>query len=205
MMIKDRKMTDNINEIPSGGIGIKVIGKIADELTYTRTFDRRNCLFIMKYYQQPVVVASQPTTEAGYFQRPLNVLNKFNWFKKQRISELNSSYNQPIQKISLQVNSDIKAVAQVLCWLDQLEPLPIPEAVFHQCKLATVEGFTNAVRHAHKNLPLATPIELLIAIFNERLEINIWDLGEPFDFQAKLAEELSEKSPFKNELEFTIH
>jgi serine/threonine-protein kinase RsbW len=59
-----------------------------------------------------------------------------------------------------------------------------------------VEGFTNAVRHAHKNLPRSTPIDLEITVFNERLEIKIWDLGKPFDFKAKLKEELPEESPF---------
>ncbi|MEG4198377.1 hypothetical protein QUA45_08885, partial [Microcoleus sp. Pol12A5] len=28
------------------------------------------------------------------------------------------------------------------------------------------------------------------ALFNERLEVKIWDMGEPFDLQAKLIEEL---------------
>jgi serine/threonine-protein kinase RsbW len=51
------------------------------------------------------------------------------------------------------------------------------------------EAFTNAVRQAHKNLPRETPIELEITVFNERLEIKIWDWGEPFDFQPKLKEE----------------
>ncbi|MEG4252825.1 ATP-binding protein [Microcoleus sp. Pol10D4] len=71
-----------------------------------------------------------------------------------------------------------------------LEYLPIPEAVLQQCKLATIEGFTNAVRHAHKNLPIETPINLEITVFSERLEVKIWDMGEPFDLQAKLIEEL---------------
>jgi serine/threonine-protein kinase RsbW len=73
--------------------------------------------------------------------------------------------------------------------VEQLAALPIPEAVLHQCILAVSEAFTNAVRHAHKNLPRETPIELEITVFNERLEIKIWDWGEPFDFQAKLKEE----------------
>ena len=35
-------------------IGIKLIGKIADELSYTRTSDGRNCLLIVKYYRSLV-------------------------------------------------------------------------------------------------------------------------------------------------------
>ena len=61
--------------------------------------------------------------------------------------------------------------------------------------VAVSEAFTNAVPHAHKNLPRETPIELEITVFNERLEIKIWDGGKPFDFQAKLQEKLLEKSP----------
>ena len=189
-MTKDSTMTDNIDEIPAGGVGIKIIGKIADELSYTPTPDGQNCLFIVKYYQPP--------SQAGIFKRAIDVLNSFNGFQKQRNPQSNPSYNQQIQKFSLQLNSDINAVAQVLSWLEQLdplEPLPIPEPVLHQCKLAVVEGFTNAVRHAHKNLPIETPIELEITVFNERLEIKIWDLGKPFDFQAKLKEKLLENSP----------
>jgi serine/threonine-protein kinase RsbW len=190
MMTKDSTMTDNIDEIPAGGVGIKIIGKIADELSYTPTSGGRNCLFIVKYYQPP--------NQAGIFKRAMDVLNSFNGFQKQRNAQSDPSANQPLQKFSLQLNTDINAVAQVLSWLEQLDPLdplPIPEAVLHQCKLAVVEGFTNAVRHAHKNLPRETPIELEITVFNERLEIKIWDLGKPFDFQAKLKEKLLEKSP----------
>jgi serine/threonine-protein kinase RsbW len=188
MMIKDSTMRDNTKETPSGGVGIKIIGKIADELSYTPTSDGRNCLFIVKYYQQS-------PSETSIFHWAMDVLNSFNWFQKQQNPQSDPSSNQQIQKFSLQLNTDIKAVAQVLSWLEQLDPLPIPEAVLHQCKLAVVEGFTNAVRHAHKNLPRETPIELEIAVFNERLEIKIWDRGKPFDFQAKLKEKLLE-SPF---------
>jgi serine/threonine-protein kinase RsbW len=119
-----------------------------DELSYTRTSEGRNCLFIVKYYQQPDPVPAQPSSIAVFFKRASDVLNSFNWFQKQRNPQSDPSSNQQLQKFSLQLNTDIKAVAQVLSWLEQLDPLPIPEAVLHQCKLAVVEGFTNAVRHA---------------------------------------------------------
>ena len=60
------------------------------------------------------------------------------------------------------------AVAQALSRVEQLAALPIPEAVFHQCILAVSEAFTNAVPHAHKNLPRETPIELEITVVNEQ-------------------------------------
>jgi serine/threonine-protein kinase RsbW len=195
-MTKDSTMIDNIDEIPAGGVGIKIIGKIADELSYTPTSDGRNCLFIVKYYQQPDLVQPQPRRQTGFFKRASDVLNSFNGFQKQRNPQSAPSSNQQTQKFSFQLSSDIKAVAQVLFWLEQLDSLPIPEALLHQCKLAVVEGFTNAVRHAHKNLPRETPIDLEITVFNDRLEIKIWDKGKPFDFQAKLQEKLLEKSPF---------
>jgi len=191
MMTKDSAMIDNIDEIPAGGVGIKIIGKIADELSYTPTSDGRNCLFLVKYYQQPSLEQPQPPRQAGIFKRASDVLNRLNGFQKQR-----NPPSDPISNQQIQLNTDIKAVAEVLSWLEQLDPLPIPQAVLHQCKLAVVEGFTNAVRHAHKNLPRSTPIELEITVFNERLEIKIWDRGKPFDFQAKLQEKLLEKSPF---------
>jgi serine/threonine-protein kinase RsbW len=51
--------------------------------------------------------------------------------------------------------------------------------------LALAEGFTNAVRHAHHNLPTEVPIEIEIAILEQSLELRIWDYGPPnFDLQA---------------------
>jgi serine/threonine-protein kinase RsbW len=190
-MAEDNKMKNNMDEIPSGGIGIKVIGKIADELSYTRTSDSRNCLLIVKYYQP-----SQPDDRPGYLQRAIGVLDSFNWLSKQRDSKSDRADQQPLKKINLTLNTDLRAVTQILGRMEQLESLPVPETVLHQCKLAAIEGFTNAVRHAHKDLAEETPIELEVTVFNERLEIAIWDCGKPFDLQAKLLEELEETSPF---------
>ena len=67
MMTKDTTMRDNRDEIPSGGVGIKIIGKIADQLSYTRTSDSRNCLLIVKYYQKLGLVQPQHRTQARFF------------------------------------------------------------------------------------------------------------------------------------------
>ncbi|MBE9162068.1 MULTISPECIES: ATP-binding protein [Microcoleaceae] len=183
-------MRNNINEIPSRGIGIKLINKIADELSYARTSERRNCLLIVKNFH-PVTIPPQQTNQAGYLKRAVNFFSSFNFgFKQGQNRHFYRSYNQPTKIICLQLNTDLNSVKKVLWWVEQLEDLPIPEAVLQQCKLATIEGFTNAVRHAHKNLPFQTPIDLEITVFNERLEVKIWDRGEPFDIQAKLLEEL---------------
>ena len=37
-------MFTSIDELTEGGRGIKLMWQIADELSYTRTFDGRNCL-----------------------------------------------------------------------------------------------------------------------------------------------------------------
>ena len=194
-----------IDEI--GKIGIKLIGKIADELSYTRTSEGRNCLLIVKYFQ-PALVPHQPSTQASIFKRAIDVLHSFNWLQEQRNPQSEPSYNQPLHKIKIRVSSELQAVTQVLWWVDQfLESLPIPETVLQLCKLAAIEGFAHAVRHAHTNRSLETPkIELAIAVFNKRLEIEIWDWGKPFDLKTKLKEELPEKTLFSwNDLAFTLH
>lgn len=185
-------MSNNLNEIPSRGIGIKLISKIADKLNYTRTGDHRNCLLIVKYFH-PGIIPPQQTNKSGNWQRAVGFFNRLNFgFQTGQNRNFYRSYNQRIKTIHLQLNTDLKSVTQVLWWVEQffLEYLPIPEAVLQQCKLATIEGFTNAVRHAHKNLPFETPIDLEITVFSERLEVKIWDMGEPFDLPAKLIEEL---------------
>ncbi|MEM0979712.1 MAG: anti-sigma regulatory factor [Cyanobacteria bacterium P01_H01_bin.58] len=47
--------------------------------------------------------------------------------------------------------------------------------------IALAEGFTNAVRHAHAALPPDTPIAIDIAVKDDRIDIRIWDQGDPFD------------------------
>ena len=79
MMTKYTTMRDNLDEIRSGGVGIKILGKIADELSYTRTSDSRNCLFIVKYYQKPGLVQPQNRTQARFFKRAIDVLNSFSF------------------------------------------------------------------------------------------------------------------------------
>ena len=99
-------MKDNMDKIPSGGVGIKIIGKIADRLSYTRTSDSRNCLFLVKSYQKPGIVQPQHRTQARFFKRALEVLNSFS-FGFQKLRQFDRSSNQHLQKISLQLNSDI--------------------------------------------------------------------------------------------------
>jgi serine/threonine-protein kinase RsbW len=97
---------------------------------------------------------------------------------------------KPLKQDRLEVETDLHAVTKVLQWFEDFTKPMLPQPSQSQCQLAFVEGFTNAVRHAHHNLPPTTPIELELKIFPDSLEMRIWDQGPPFDLQAKLQEAL---------------
>lgn len=98
-----------------------------------------------------------------------------------------------LQQEHLTVKTDINRLIDVLQWFDRFcnrnlsrlswvaDDRASLNLALEMLKLALDEGFTNAVRHAHKDLPPETPIDLEITLWVERLEIRIWDRGEPFD------------------------
>ncbi|MFB8787822.1 MAG: anti-sigma regulatory factor [Potamolinea sp.] len=86
----------------------------------------------------------------------------------------------------LQVNSDLTVQAQVQKWFEQLclnyiSHINSSERQFYRLNLALAEGFSNAVRHAHQELPSETTIEIELAIRDKLIEIRIWDYGKPFN------------------------
>lgn len=85
-----------------------------------------------------------------------------------------------------QFPSDLKALENALGWFDHFKPSSVPQKVWLQCQLALAEGFTNAVRHAHKDLPEDVFIDVEVTLFPQRLELRIWDLGPPFDLEQRL-------------------
>ena len=87
-------------------------------------------------------------------------------------------------KISFQVDSDLRSLDTVLKYFEQLESAGIPQKDWLQCQLALAEGFTNAVRHAHRHLPPEIPIEIEIDIVPHQMEIRIWDRGSVFDLES---------------------
>lgn len=93
---------------------------------------------------------------------------------------------QPLQKAHLQVNTDLYALTEVLTWFDQFNCPPISYQTWLKCQLALAEGFTNAVRHAHRDKSSNLAIDLEVAVFSERVEIRIWDWGIPFDLDQAL-------------------
>lgn len=84
------------------------------------------------------------------------------------------------------VKSDLTVQAQVQMWFEQFCSNHICQKYssnhqFYRLNLALAEGFSNAVRHAHHELPSDTTIEIELAISDGRIEIRIWDHGKPFN------------------------
>ncbi|NJQ97955.1 MAG: ATP-binding protein, partial [Hydrococcus sp. CSU_1_8] len=90
------------------------------------------------------------------------------------------------KQFRLRVKSNLEALVEVLQWFDRMTQSFVSEKCRWACKLALAEGFTNTVRYAHQDLPKTTPIDIEVYIFNNCLEIRIWDWGLPFDLHAKL-------------------
>ncbi len=77
-----------------------------------------------------------------------------------------------------------------MAWFDGFRIIPIPQEDWLQCQLALIEGFTNAVRHAHRGLPPDTLVSIEVTVADAYLDIKIWDQGPGFDFQAMLDQKL---------------
>jgi serine/threonine-protein kinase RsbW len=103
------------------------------------------------------------------------------------VIELKDSEKFPVlKKANFQVNTGVDGLGPVLSWFSQFYESRIPASVWIRCQLALAEGFTNAVRHAHKGKPPDLPIEIEVTVFAEALQIKIWDWGDPFDLEQKI-------------------
>ncbi len=91
-------------------------------------------------------------------------------------------------KISLNIDSDLRHLAAVLSWFDPWRQILDDDTVWQQCRIAIVEAFTNAVRHAHQGLPQETPIHLEALLDGETLVMEICDRGQPFDLDHYLSD-----------------
>ncbi len=90
------------------------------------------------------------------------------------------------EKAHLIVDSHLEELAVVQQWFRSLiarlsVEAPWIDDQFDKLNLALAEGFTNAVRHAHADLPGTTPIEIELVLQPDRIEIFIFDQGQPFD------------------------
>jgi serine/threonine-protein kinase RsbW len=87
---------------------------------------------------------------------------------------------------SLTVSTNLQALAEVLQWFSQFREECSDPVFWLQSEIALVEIFTNAVRHAHRNYPEETPIDIILNLQADRLELKVWDRGQPFDLMAYL-------------------
>lgn len=89
----------------------------------------------------------------------------------------------------LVVSSRLDVLNQVQHWFkDVCRPLDTDTTwvsnYVDRLTIALTEGFTNAVRHAHAGLPPDTTIDIDLSLGCDRVEIRIWDHGQPFDPEA---------------------
>lgn len=97
-----------------------------------------------------------------------------------------------LRREHLVVESRLEVLMRIQLWFKEicqsLDPdLGWIQNHFDYLNLALAEGFTNAVRHAHAMLPPETPVEIRACFSRDRIEIHIWDQGDPFD-PSKLME-----------------
>ncbi len=81
------------------------------------------------------------------------------------------------------MNTTLDALGQVLTWFESFRNAGIPGPIWLECQLALAEAFTNAVRHAHRDLPAGTPIDIELVLMPQGLELRIWDQGQGFDLE----------------------
>jgi serine/threonine-protein kinase RsbW len=91
-----------------------------------------------------------------------------------------------LKQAQMQTKSVLTELHQVLSWFNQLDHTQVPAKVWIQCQTALAEGFTNAVRHAHKGMSPDTPIEIEVIVQEDTIEIRIWDDGSFFDLDQTL-------------------
>ncbi|MFS8880505.1 ATP-binding protein [Synechococcus sp. H55.11] len=88
------------------------------------------------------------------------------------------------QTFALRVETTLDALGQVLTWFESFRNAGIPDPIWTECQLVLAEGFTNAVRHAHRALPPSTPIDIELILMPQELELRIWDQGQEFDLEG---------------------
>ncbi|MBR8827495.1 MAG: ATP-binding protein [Gomphosphaeria aponina SAG 52.96 = DSM 107014] len=98
-------------------------------------------------------------------------------------------------KTTFTVPSEEESLPLVLSHFSKIDQDWISEKDWLRCELALVEGFTNALNHAHKNLPAETKIEIEVNITRENMEIRIFDSGPGFDL-AGYIEQLNLEDDF---------
>ncbi len=93
-----------------------------------------------------------------------------------------------LRNVSIEIPSDLQSLDRLLSQFNEIYQDFIPERDWLRCRLALAEGFTNAVRHAHKNLPPETTIRVEVLLSKNKIEMKIWDRGDAFDLRGFIEE-----------------
>jgi serine/threonine-protein kinase RsbW len=104
-----------------------------------------------------------------------------------------------VQQEQLRVQTDLNAISEVAQWFEQFRKPPLTDECWLQGQVALIEGFTNAVRHAHANLPLETPVDVSVRICPAQLEIRIWDEGPAFNLNPVIDAVVQQSHPLDRE------
>lgn len=103
-------------------------------------------------------------------------------------AQLNAvSQDQPEKKYQLVLETRIQEIDRVLDFVSSA----VPKSIVWPCQTSMVEAFANVVNHAHQALPAATPVILEIWRFCDRVELRVWDHGQPFDWEKRLQQKLA--------------
>ncbi len=77
--------------------------------------------------------------------------------------------------------SRLDSVAPLLDWLEQHRPPGLDPLLWVQAQTALVEGFSNAVRHAHAHLDPPPEVVVSLEVTPLQLQLRLRDHGPPFD------------------------
>jgi anti-sigma regulatory factor (Ser/Thr protein kinase) len=94
--------------------------------------------------------------------------------------------SHPILTKELTVETKLSQVSKVLSWLEEICPANISPRLWFECQTVIIEGFDNAVKHAHHGLASDTLIKLYLRIYSQGIEMEIWDQGKAFDLISVL-------------------
>ena len=103
---------------------------------------------------------------------------------------LERSKGKLLRQFYLSMESDLSGLQKIIPWFEYNCGELLSQTVFLSMQIILIEGFTNAVKYAHLNLPTETPIEVFVDIFENLIEIRIWDYGLTFDLEKQLQLEI---------------
>lgn len=95
----------------------------------------------------------------------------------------------------LQVKTSLEELTNVLDWFNGHYQEKLARSVLIKSQTILAEAFTNVVRHAHRDKQAETPIEIVVCLQDQQIEIQVWDYGPEFD----LGQQLRKSEPIDSE------